>query len=126
MSLVACLYGTHLAVDHIVWIINVFYRFIPVYISKMYFCKSRCNCLVVSCISVFVKKSFVLLIFTSYSIIRTVSKADTSPHFLLQSKKHLDVNKLLQSQLNCVQNYWKKNGGKFISYAVILSRSNLK
>ena len=37
------------------------------------FCKSRCNSFVVSCISVFVEKSFVLFILTSDSTLRTVS-----------------------------------------------------
>ena len=92
----------------------------------MCFCKSRCNSFVISCISVFVKKSFILLIFMSDSIIRTVSTADTSPHFLLHSRKHLDLNILLQSQLDFVQNYWNKNGGNFISYVVFLRWTNLK
>ena len=34
MSVVAWLYGRHLAVDLIVWIIIVFYRLIPVYTGE--------------------------------------------------------------------------------------------
>ena len=78
-------------------------------IMCFFFCKSRCNSFVISWISVFVKKSFILTIFMWDSIIRTVSTADTSAHFLLHSRKHLDLSVLLQSQHDFVQNYWNKN-----------------
>ena len=60
VSVVVRLCGRHFAVDLIVWIIIVFYIIIPVYI--MYFCKSSCKSFAISCISVFMKKLFILII----------------------------------------------------------------